>query len=201
MAQIVKDVAVGTTPLEYRRVDCPREGAAVVGVVGNPYWMEISVMNLARSGSYDAMRVKDAGGAWKDLGGIGAPTSSSNEQLRGNISVEISDSATGDRVTLTDCIPEGWTTNTNYACDVNYGIVDRGPTVPAAAPPDQPPASPETGRTADVPAAPPVRPESQDGADGRRGHVCLRVHVRAEARVKVSMASIYLRERHRTFFQ
>ncbi|GAQ85077.1 alpha-expansin [Klebsormidium nitens] len=97
MAQIVKDVAVGTTPLEYRRVDCPREGPAVVGVVGNPYWMEISVRNLARSGAYDAMRVRDAGGAWKDIKRDWGANFVVNEQLRGNISVEISDPATGDR--------------------------------------------------------------------------------------------------------
>ncbi|GAQ92091.1 expansin [Klebsormidium nitens] len=120
MAQIVDNVAVGTTPIEYRRVPCPREGPAVVGVVGNPYWLEISVMNLAHWGSYDAMRVKDAGGVWKDLKRDWGTNFVVNEQLRGNISVQISDSESGDMVTLEDCIPEGWTTGNSFACQVNY---------------------------------------------------------------------------------
>jgi hypothetical protein len=93
----------------------------VVGVVGNPYWLEISVMNLAHWGSYDAMRMKDAGGVWKDLKRDWGTNFVVNEQLRGNISVQISDSKTGDMVTLEDCIPEGWTTGSSFACNVNYG--------------------------------------------------------------------------------
>jgi hypothetical protein len=141
MAQIVDNVAVGTTPIEYRRVPCPREGPAVVGVVGNPYWLEISVMNLAHWGSYNAMCVKDAGGVWKDLKRDWGTNFVVNEQLRGNISVQISDSESGDMVTLEDCIPEGWTTGNSFACQVNY---DDGSEV----------ATSDTGDTLPVPMSP-----------------------------------------------
>lgn len=124
MSQIVKDVAVGTTPLEYRRVDCVREGPAVVGVVGNPYWMEIAVMNLAKSGTYDKMRIKDSSGIWKDLKRDWGVNFVVNEQLHGSISIQVSDSSSGDMATLPDCIPEDWVSGSRYACTSNYGEAD-----------------------------------------------------------------------------
>jgi hypothetical protein len=110
-SKTVNDVGVGHTPLQFRRVECVRNGFLVVQIVGNPWWQEFLMMNVPGSGTYDGLSVKGKGADWIPLARDWGANFLSMVELKGAISLKITDSFSGAETLLMDCVPEDWKTN------------------------------------------------------------------------------------------
>lgn len=128
---ITNNLGVGTTPVLYRRVECSRKGPLVVQIVGNPWWQEFLVMNVPGSGTYDGMKIKATGTDWIPLSRDWGANFISNIQLKGDISVMISDSYSGVDTYMMNCVPADWKSNSLYVCESSTGNV---PTSPSSTP-------------------------------------------------------------------
>jgi hypothetical protein len=122
-SKLVSTMAAGHFALQWRRTPCKRSGPPVISIEGNRFWQSIRALNLADGGTYDSLLIRGAGaGGYTPLRRDWGTSFVHEGEITAPISVKLQ--GTEGELELSDCIPGGWITGSEYACKGGATIKD-----------------------------------------------------------------------------
>ncbi|CAL1398295.1 unnamed protein product [Linum trigynum] len=112
----------GIIPVEYRRVPCKKQGGIRFTILGNPYFIEVVITNVAGAGDVTSVQVKgDDKGKWTEMQRDWGETwkTGEHELVGESLTFKIS-TEDGKTVTASHVAPKDWQFGKTYEAKENF---------------------------------------------------------------------------------